>query len=382
MPGTPETPLPDAGATAAAPGAGASPPVSLTLWADDAATVLAAIPDQIACIATDATGTVTHWNPLAEVLYGWDASEAVGRNISTLTVGPVHQHQADEILASLGQGQAWIGTFSCRRKGGDLIDVHVLDVPLVDRAGKVVGVVGVSREDTDQITRSLAELDEMRELAGRIDEVRRREERRIAAQIHDEFSQRFHLVVQHTSALAELELCSEARRRVDALLVLHEELVAALGGIGGSLRPPLLDELGLRVALEHLCDSVSLLGPDVTSDLDAVLDAMDTEVAEVVMNATQECLANVVSHAGATTVTVCATPHPGGVQIQVTDDGGGFLWDDGAGAGFGLRLMGERVRRVGGELRVMTTPNTGTTIAFVVPVADPADESAANPAAT
>ena len=368
---TPRTPPSDAGASTFVPGAEASPPVSLTVWADDAAIVIAAIPDQIACIATDATGTVTYWNAFAEVLYGWAASEAVGHNINTLMVGPIHQHQAEEILARLGQGRPWIGTFSCRRKGGDLIDVHVLDVPLIDRDGTVVGVLGVSREDTDQITRSLVELDEMRELAGRIDEVRRREERRIAAQIHDEFSQRFHLVVQHTTALADLELCSEARRHVDALLVLHEELVAALSGIGGSLRPPLLDELGLRVALEHLCDSVSLLGPDVTGDLDAALDAMDTEVAEVVMNVTQECLANVVSHAGATTVTVRATPHPGGVHLEVTDDGGGFAWDNGAGAGFGLRLMGERVRRVGGELHVTSIPGTGTTISAVVPVADP-----------
>jgi len=368
-PGTP--PSATEATTAVPPGEPSPPPASLTVWADDAATVLAAIPDQVACIATDATGTVTHWNAFAEVLYGWSASEALGRNISALTVGPVHQHQADEILEMLGQGRPWIGTFSCRRKGGDLIDVHVLDVPLIDGDGLVVGVLGVSREDTDQITRSLAELDEMRKLAGRIDEVRRREERRIAAQIHDEFSQRFHLVVQHTTALADLDLCSEARRHVDTLLVLHEELVAALGGIGGSLRPPLLDELGLRVALEHLCDSVSLLGPDVASDLDAVLDGMDTEVAEVVMNVTQECLANVVSHAGATTVTVRATPHPGGVHLEVTDDGGGFSWDDGAGAGFGLRLMGERLRRVGGELHVASTPGTGTTISAVVPVADP-----------
>lgn len=96
-----------------------------------------------AVIVTDLAGMVSYWNRAAEVLYGWTAEEAVGRNINTLTVPDVTQPVAAQILELLKAGQSWTGGFTVRRKDGTMFPALVSDSGLY-RDGELVGIVGVS----------------------------------------------------------------------------------------------------------------------------------------------------------------------------------------------------------------------------------------------
>jgi len=91
--------------------------------------------------------------------------------------------------------------------------------------------------------------------------------------------------------------------------------------------------------------------------------------AEVVLlRASQEALANVRKHAGASSVDVSLDYEPDGVTLQVADDGRGF--DPGRrSSGFGLDGMRARVTQVGGTLNVQTMPGAGTTIRVDLPLA-------------
>ena len=97
-----------------------------------------------AVIATDANGVVTYWNAHAEELYGWTSAEAVGRPIYELTVAPVGQPSAEEIMGALAAGQAWTGAFPVLRKDGSGFVALVTDTGLYDDEGDLEGVVGVS----------------------------------------------------------------------------------------------------------------------------------------------------------------------------------------------------------------------------------------------
>ena len=326
-----------------------------------------AVPNALAIIVTDLDGTVTVWNDYASVLYGWSAPEAIGRSIGDLTVGPVTQSVADEVMDRLRSGVHWAGTFEARRRSGELVRVNVLDSPLIDEAGQVVGIVGFSREDVNQMERSLLELDELRELAGRLDEVRRDEARRIAGQVHDEFSQRLHLLIQRTSRLAgDASLPEEARRALGELLDVEQELVGAMHGVAGALRPPLLDELGVVAALEHLADSFGALGMAVELTIDPVVDHLDAETGEVLVAIMQEALSNVLAHAGAESCWARVGPASDAdvVELEVTDDGRGYA----GGVGFGLRLMSERARRAGGMVEIGLRDGGGTRLCVRLPV--------------
>ena len=103
-----------------------------------------------AVIATDTEGKITYWNRHAEKLYGWCASEAVGRNILEVTPAETSSEQASEILRSVTSGETWTGEFHVRRRDGSTFPVQVSDTPIHDEGGRLVGVVGVSADITER----------------------------------------------------------------------------------------------------------------------------------------------------------------------------------------------------------------------------------------
>jgi PAS domain S-box-containing protein len=96
-----------------------------------------------AVIATDVQGTVECWNAAAEELYGWPAAEAVGRDITEVTVPGISQHAAAEIMAALREGRPWSGGFPVQRRGGEVLHALVTDSG-VYRDGELIGIVGAS----------------------------------------------------------------------------------------------------------------------------------------------------------------------------------------------------------------------------------------------
>ena len=96
-----------------------------------------------AVIATDTQGTVLFWNGAAEQLYGWPAAEAVGRDITEVTVPEVSQQAAAEIMDALREGRPWSGGFPVRRRGGEVLHALVTDSG-VYRDGELIGIVGAS----------------------------------------------------------------------------------------------------------------------------------------------------------------------------------------------------------------------------------------------
>ncbi len=108
------------------------------------ATLLGAVGQAV--IATDMEGHVTYWNPAAEVLYGWTAEEVLGRPIHEITVAGSSLESAEEIMAALREGGTWSGEFRVARKDGSTFLALVTDAPILDDAGRQVGIVGVSSD--------------------------------------------------------------------------------------------------------------------------------------------------------------------------------------------------------------------------------------------
>ena len=76
----------------------------------------------------------------------------------------------------------------------------------------------------------------------------------------------------------------------------------------------------------------------------------------------QESLSNVVKHAAASEARVTIDRTEGSVTVRIHDDGRGFDSNGGHHGGFGLSSMAERVRMLGGELRVESHPGRGTAV--------------------
>jgi signal transduction histidine kinase len=78
-----------------------------------------------------------------------------------------------------------------------------------------------------------------------------------------------------------------------------------------------------------------------------------------------EALANVLKHSGASRATVGVGYADGSLELEVSDDGAGFV--AGETAGSGLSNMNDRVEALGGRLTLRSRPGDGTRISVRLP---------------
>lgn len=99
-----------------------------------------------AIISKSIDGTITSWNPAAERLYGYAASEIVGRSIMTIVPRELATEELD-ILARLRRGER-IEHFDTVRiaKDGRRIDVSLTISPVRDEEGTVIGASKIARD--------------------------------------------------------------------------------------------------------------------------------------------------------------------------------------------------------------------------------------------
>jgi PAS domain S-box-containing protein len=103
-----------------------------------------------AIISKELDGTITSWNAAAEQMYGYTASEIVGRSIYTL-VPPELKHEEREILERVAGGGniAQYETVRTRRDGTP-IEISLTISPLRDTTGTITGASAIQRDISER----------------------------------------------------------------------------------------------------------------------------------------------------------------------------------------------------------------------------------------
>jgi signal transduction histidine kinase len=194
------------------------------------------------------------------------------------------------------------------------------------------------------------------------------ERARIARDLHDELGQQLTAVLINLRALEQSQTLQQATERAAAA---HQAAAAGLEHVrrtARSLRPAILDDLGLAPAIERLCDEFQAAG-NIALELELGLDpgARFTPEAELCLyRILQESLTNMTRHSSARhgRVVVRALDHR--LELEVSDDGCGF---DPAGTrgSFGLTGIQERAESLGGRCTIRSGPGAGTSINVVIP---------------
>jgi signal transduction histidine kinase len=203
-------------------------------------------------------------------------------------------------------------------------------------------------------------------LSNRMLEMQENERRHIARELHDEIGQSLTAIKLNLEALV--------RRSGDAAT---QALAGEIAGVAGQvleqvrrlsldLRPPQLDDLGLRAALHWLVKRHTLEdGPAIELEAPEDLPRLPAQAETACFRIAQEALTNALRHAGATQVRIALKEEDGLFCLDVRDDGRGF--DLAAararalqGASLGLVGMNERVALAGGELRLASREGDGT----------------------
>lgn len=197
------------------------------------------------------------------------------------------------------------------------------------------------------------------------------ERRRLAGDIHDGISQRLVTLTYRLDAAARAvdkdpaDAAIQIAKAREMVALTLEEARAAISG----LRPPVLDDLGLAGGLASLASSM----PPLNLELDLVDERLPEHIEVALYRIAQECLQNIVKHAGATAATVAFTVVAGEARLEVTDNGIGFTTGDdrsreSRSGGYGMLSMAERAELVNGRLTVRSRPGAGTTITVTIPL--------------
>jgi len=120
--------------------------------ADESVRRLAAIVENSndAIISKTLNGIITSWNPEAEKMFGYTASEIIGKPIQTL-IPPDRLDEESEILAGFARGDLVRRLETVRmRKDGQRLDVSATISAIKDPDGKIVGASKIVRDITDR----------------------------------------------------------------------------------------------------------------------------------------------------------------------------------------------------------------------------------------
>lgn len=211
-----------------------------------------------------------------------------------------------------------------------------------------------------------------RQLGGRLINAQEQERSRLAAELHDDFSQRIALLALELENVADAipDSAKEASERLRALAGSVTEIAADLHTLSHRLHSSTLKNLGLTPGISALCREFSAqLGIAIDFFPDSVPRDVPPDVALCLFRIVQEALRNIHKHSGATRAQVSLRMAAKTLILSVSDNGRGF---NAAGGryknGLGIRNMEERARLIGGRFEVHSEPSKGTLVEASVPL--------------
>jgi signal transduction histidine kinase len=220
--------------------------------------------------------------------------------------------------------------------------------------------------------------DQLNVLARHLQLARESEAQRIARDLHDEAGQVLtSLKIDLAGLQKNCRLC-QARgatgKTVESdIMVMSKKIDGMIGfirRISSDLRPPVLDKMGLAVAIE-------MLARDVEKNSDLAIDTkisgidqlpLDWLVSTALYRIVQEALTNVLRHAQAKLVGIDLHRTTDRIALIVKDDGKGIDRDTGKREALGIIGMRERAHLVGGTFSIESPAGGGTTISVEIPV--------------
>jgi signal transduction histidine kinase len=240
-------------------------------------------------------------------------------------------------------------------------------------------ITDITAKRQAEIERADALLRERRareEYTGRLIASQEAERRRIAGELHDSLGQNLLLIKNRAQlALNDIVVPTNSRSQLEGIQELASQAIAEVRQISQNLHPYQLDQLGLTRAMAAMIDNAAQSGPIAFErKLEAVDEVFRGEAATNLYRVVQETVNNILKHSQARRARIVLERDVHEVRLWIEDDGRGFGAGlparEGTHQGFGLKNIAERVRILGGSLRVDSRPGAGTRVEAIIPIAE------------
>jgi PAS domain S-box-containing protein len=312
---------------------------------------------------TDLDGRLTSLNRAGELLTGYSRDEVLPLTIDSLlapeSLRVVHMIRP---MALGHQGGRTRYELEMVARDGQRIPLEV-SMRLIYSGDQATGLHGIARDVTDRKRAEYA----LRHLNQRLED----KVKSIAHALHDEAGQLLASVYLNVAEIAS-ELPHRGRQRLGELRALLDQVDEQLRRLAHELRPTILDDLGLVPACEFLAEGVSRRAQLRVTVRGATGGRLPADVETALYRVAQEALSNATRHGHPKNISVEFERVDGVVKGAIRDDGTGFdvpaVLAHSNRQGLGLMGMRERVVAVGGKLTISSSPDSGTSVAFEVPV--------------
>jgi PAS domain S-box-containing protein len=332
-------------------------------------------------------GKIMTWNAGAERIKGYTASEITGEHFSRFYTREAKEsgwpQRELELAAAMGRfaDEGWRV-----RKDGSHFWASVVITALRSPSGELRGFSKVTRDLTErraleertqelnkelrgkmaQLSESRSQLElqnlELQRLSGQLVRIQDEERRRIARELHDDLGQVL------TALKINLDCSPQFPSRSDAINLVQDALTK-VRNLSYLMHPPLLDESGLLAAMH-----VFLEGFKKRSKLRISFDCqpivfprLPSEIETAIFRIVQEAITNVHRHSGSLDARVEIQQRPDRVLVRVRDFGVGMPSDSSAGTGVGVSGMRERIKQLGGEVKIIPA-EPGTLVEAAIPL--------------
>lgn len=252
-----------------------------------------------------------------------------------------------------------------RQAGGAFQDLRELELFLSTQALLGIGLgIAISRQQqlAQKLLRYRQQLEQelaakrhlMERLVGTEEEVRKA----IARELHDEIGQNITAIQIQAMLVNRSATAPATRQAAEQIDSLSQRIHHTTRTLLRQLRPPVLEEMALDKALNHLADEFAFAEQGIDFHLDYQLPATpdDETVVFTLYRVTQELLNNISKHACASHIHLSLSQSNQAITLEVRDDGQGMPHQ--STSGFGLRGIEERVRALGGDWRLQRRNGT------------------------
>lgn len=243
-----------------------------------------------------------------------------------------------------------------------------------DKNGKPLRLYGIVQDITER-KKGEEELrqinEELRDLSSHLQNIREEERLQIARDIHDDLGQQLTGLKMGVSWLnKKLKTEDETvKQKMHDLIELLDETVKSVRRISSSLRPSILDDLGLIAALEWHSEEVEKRSEvKVNFTADRLNPEISGAMATAIFRIYQEVLTNALRHANAHIVTSSLRLEDNWIILKINDDGKGMDSDTiGTKKTLGLIGIKERTFALGGKYDFKSEPGKGTEVQISIP---------------
>jgi len=328
----------------------------------------------IGIMQTDASGSCTFANDAWLRISGLDATGTLGHEWSRAVHPDDLQSMMEKWERSVRERRPYVNEVRIVRPDGGLRTVLAAAAPIPEPGGTVRGYIGTVL-DVTELALARRTLADRERLLGNLLEVQEGEKQRLCHEFHDGLIQYAVGSKMLLESLRHAPLDEAARPVLESVVEYLAKGIEDGRRVIRGIRPQVLDDLGLRAAIDELCAELRVAGIEVEAAIDPWIDAAPASLQTTIYRIVQESLSNVRRHSGAVRVEVRVGRTDGLLEAVVEDRGCGFdpAFVQAASSpqhagGFGLLGIRERARLAGGSCLIDSQRGGGTTIRVRLPL--------------